>query len=691
MTSTQVIKHDKIVSRWIEEIDLAEKEYAPWWRSGDFIIRRYKNDERNTRQNAAATTYLRRFAILWSNVQTLQPAIYAKPPNAIVSRRFRDEDEVGKVASDVLERALNYALEAYDFDSRMRLACSDLLLPGRGQLWTRYVPHMESAEVDDSQDVDEGEGEEDSQELEETVAYEEVLCDHVAWKDFLTNPCREWAETRWVGRRVFMSRSQLEARFGEVGKTVPLDWCPTGYTGEQHDEDRDQAVKRAQVYEIWDKDTRKVYWISKGFQSPLDTKDDPLKLSGFFPCPSPLCATQAQDSVIPVPDYVLYQDQAEELDELTNRIGKLQDALRVVGFYDGKESVNLQRVFAPGNENKLIPIDTFEDFKDRGGTRGIIEWIPMEQVAMTLKSCYEARAQVISDIYQITGLSDIIRGDSDPNETATAQGIKAQWGSLRVRDRQKEVQRFARDLIRIKAEVIAEHFSADTLKQMTGVKLMTNAEKQMAQMQMQQQAMVYQGQAQAAQAQGQQPPPQPEPDPKMMEMLEKPSWEDVMGLLKDDALRSFRIEVETDSTIEADETAQKKAFVEFTTALTGLLQAAANIVPSAPYTAALFGEVIKEGARLFRVSRGMEDVIDKTFEQAGAQPPAGPEQPPATDPNLVKAEEIKGQTAMIEAQSEQQRTQVDAQLGMAELQFKEKELMVKAAALEADDTPQGSA
>lgn len=692
MASTEPLTQDgKLVQRWIEEIDLAERGCASWWRSSEGIIRRYKNEVRNGRGGAnAATNPIRRFAILWSNVQTLSPAIYAKCPVPEVSRRFNDPDPVGKVAADVLERALSFSLEAYDFDGRMQLCRNDYLLSGRGQLWARYVPHIRTVA---SGDVDKDEGEEDAEESEE-VEYEEVLCDHVAWKDFLTNPTREWAETRWVSRRVFMTREELIRRFGpKIGKRVPLNSGAKPNDDGPNDDPSGDVSKKAQVYEIWDKVSKRAYWISKEFtESVLDQKDDPLGLKEFFPCPPPLNATVGPDSTIPVPDYVQYQDQADELDDLTQRIAKLQNALRMVGVYAGDANITLQNVFTPGNENALIPIDAYDLFKEKGGIKGLIEWVPIDMVIECLRGCYDARSQIIQDIYQITGLSDIIRGDSDPNETATAQGIKAQWGSLRVRDRQKDIQRFARDAIAIKAEIISEHFGIETLKAMTNVKLMTNEEKEAAQLQMQQQMMIWQGQAQAAQDQGAQPPPQPQPDPEIMDLLKQPSWEDVTGLLKNDALRSFRIDIETDSTIEPDETAQKQAFTEYVGAITQLMTVASTILPGAPYVAPLFAEIFKQSARVFKVSRTLEDTIDKVFETAEAQPPAQPEGgAPPVDPTALKVEEIKGQTAMVQAQNEQERTQVDAQLGMAELQLKGQELQVKAAALARDPTPQGSA
>lgn len=670
----------KAVGKWIDEINLAERELQPWWKSGDVILRRFKNEERNGRGGKTAQlSPARRFAILWSNVETLKPAIYAKSPVPIVSRRYKDEDPVGRVASEVLERALSFSLDRYDFDTRLKGCVTDYLLPGRGQVWVRYIPHMRK--VNPQQDVDLDEGQEDAPDQEE-VYYEEVQCDHVAWKDFLTNTCREWAEVRWVARRVHMTRPELEKRFGEKGRKVPLVTTPTG--AESEDDQQAKGNMTGEVYEVWDKPSRRAYWLCKNWTEEfLDDRDDPLGLDGFFPCPNPLNATLAPDSSIPIADYVQYQDQAEELDDLTQRIAKLQDALRMVGFYAGEENINLQRAFAPGNENKLIPVDSFDLFKEKGGVRGIIEWVPVDQVIQTLKGCYEARAQVIQDIYQITGISDIIRGDSDPNETATAQRIKGQWGSLRVRDRQKEVQRFARDIIRIKAEIIAEQFSIETLKQMTNVKLLTKVEK----MQIQQ----FQELEKRARESGLPLPPTIQaPPPAMLELMAQPTWEDVQELLKNDALRSFRIDVETDSTIEPDETAAKQAYSEFVTALTGIMQAAATIIRGAPYTAPLFAEIIKQGARTFDVSRSMEDVIEKVFGQAEQQPPVQ-QGAPAPDPAQQQAEAMKGEVAVMQAQNEANRTQMEGQLGMAQVQLKGQELQLKAAALARDPTPQGTA
>ncbi len=121
-----------------------------------------------------------------------------------------------------------------------------------------------------------------------------------------------------------MTRAELTERFGkDMAKNVPITTTSTG-TDTASDAQK-QSSQTGEVYEIWDKPTKMAYWVCKGYTGGvLDKREDPLGLTNFFPCPPPLNATTANDSTIPVADYVQYQDQADELDELTARIGKLQ-------------------------------------------------------------------------------------------------------------------------------------------------------------------------------------------------------------------------------------------------------------------------------------------------------------------------------------------------------------------------------
>lgn len=558
-------------SKWIEAIDKAQKgKRKRWIDRGRKIVERYR-DERSETEGVS------RFNILWSNIQTLKPALFSRAPNPNVARRFKDQDELGREAATILERALSYSIDEYDFEEEIASAVEDRLLPGKGQVRIRYKPHYAPME--------------DGDQFQEVI-YEEVYCEYVFWEDYIEigNP-RRWSELDAIAYRAYLTRDELIEQFGEKGKKVKLDHKPSG-------EEAEESTKKATVYEIWDKQKRKVYFVAKSYKDEyLDETDPPLSFSGFYPSPRPLTSTTTNDTIIPIPDFSEYQDQAEEIDELTARIGLLVEALKVVGVYDASAQ-GLERMLEAGCENKLIPIESWAAFAEKGGIKGAIDWLPIEQVAAVLVRLYEAREQAKQDLYEITGLSDIVRGVTNPNETLGAQRLKGQFATSRLNDAQKETARFVRDVLRLKAEVIAEEFSPQTISLMTG--------KQVSR--------------------------------------------ETMSLLQNDLLRGFRIDIETDSTVESDEQAEKESRVEFLRAASEFMATMQPIVQAVPEMSKLAGKMLLFGVRGFKAGRDLEseieDALDK-IEQSGQQP----QQP--------SQEEIKGQKELELKEREQNRKEAE--------------------------------
>ena len=648
--------------RWISEIELAEKSQASWRRRGKSIIKQYLREKAEV--DVTADSRNRKFALLWSNIETLKPAVLARTPTAVVGRRWKDEDPVGRVASEVLERALNFGIDSLDLADTLLGLRDDFLLVGRGQAWVRYVPHLRTvpppaapAPVGQGAPAPDGQV---SDEPYEVVDWEEAVVDHLCWDDFLHSPARQWSEVRWVSRIAYLTRDELKKRFGdELGRAIPLDH---GSDSERSGSNDDQFSKAA-IYEIWDKPSRTAIWISKAYPNgPLDVRDDPLGLQDFFPCPRPLLATTGPDSIIPTPDFTYYEGQAKDINELTGRIGLLTDALQMHGFYaaGGEGGKDLADLFSSAT-GVLIPVDSWATFAQQGGVKGLIEWVPIDMVATTLQACIAARTQLVNDVYQITGIADIMRGDVDPDETATATRTKATWGSSRVRDKQKELARFARDMLRIMGQVIASKFSPETLTGMTNVQLLPSQQaKQQLTTQLQQQAQQSQMAAAQAQATGQPPPPPFQPPPQLVEMLGLPTWEDVTGLLRDNTLRAFRIEIETDSTIEPNEQDEKQRRIEFLTAVGEFVSKSIPAVQLMPQYQPVIAESLKWLVRSFRVGREMEDTIDKALSQpippqgAGGQGQGKP--PPGPDP---QTDRMKAQAALTTAQARAQDAQTN--------------------------------
>lgn len=611
-------KDDGEHARWVTEIKLYEKESLPWVDKSKKILRRYKGE-----RNPSSAESVSRFNILWSNIQTLAPALYAKNPKPDIERRFKDKDDVGRFASDVLERSTSYFVSTDLFSSCMKQSVVDRLLPGRGTSWVRYVPHFKDAEVSGNEEVknDGTEITDDADEPPQEIDYEEVCADYIHWEDFGHTIARTWEEVRAVWRKVYLDRQELIDRFGEsIGKTIPLDYSPKSL-GDQKIGDE---LKKGSIYEIWDKTSKKAKWLHKDMPTLLDERPDPLRLPDFFPCPRPMYPRMANDSLIPVPDYIQYQDQALELDDLTGRITSITKAIKVAGVYDASAE-GLQRLLEEGTDNTLIPVEQWAVHAEKGGLKGVMDFLPLETIVKALLGLYEAREKVKQDLYEITGIADIIRGATNPNETLGAQKLKGQFATLRLDDMQSDVQRFARDMVRIIAHIIAEHFNLETIKQISGIKLMTAQEKQQFQMQQQQQ----QAAAMQAQQQGLQPPPQPPVPDEMQEMLANPTWEEVHALLRDDAMRCFRIDIETDSTIKMDEDAERDARIKFLTAVGGFMQQAATIQD--PSVRPLLVKMLQFGVRGFKVGKELEsafDVLSKKVEDAAdsAPPQAQPEE-----------------------------------------------------------------
>lgn len=627
--------------QWVIEIQEAEKWAAMWCDRARKVIRRYRDERENAQYSGQDR---RRLNILWSNVQVLQPALYARRPKPVVERRFRDGDPIGKAAAEVLERAVTFATDNDEFDELMKQVRDDRLLAGRGTAWVRYVPHFVQQQpptpadgVGITDDAAEYEAEGAQPEAQEVLGFEEVALDYVPWADFLHSPARTWREVRWVARKVQMTRAELIERFGEeIGAQVPLDAraAPSDGTADSSERRmRDNISARATVYEIWDKADRKVCWISKGHEAgPLDERDDPLRLRDFFPCPRPLYATLTTDTLIPVPDYCLYQDQASDLDDVTQRLSRLTEACRVIGVYDAEQDESLGRIFQEGGDNRLIPVSTWASFSEKSGLKGAMDFVPLDNIIATIAQLTERANALKAEIYEITGISDIVRGYSAPSETATAQQIKGQFAALRLGDQQAEVARFARDLIALTAEVISEHFQPQTIALMAGVA---------------------------------------EAGPEMQQ-----AFMPAMELLRQDAMRNFRVEIETDSTIAVDEQADKEAANEFLAAMGGYLANALPLAQQAPELLPMIGQAALYLSRRYRAGRQLEGSIEQGFaalQQRAQQMMANPQ----PDPAMAKAEaevkaieaktgaEIEAMQAKTQASLQTQAMKTQAQMAMA--------------------------
>jgi len=495
----------RLAMHWKDQINTIKDspDHKSWVKRGEKIEKRYRDERNRTDEDYNQ----RRYNALWSNVEILKPALYGKMPLPVVERRFKDKDPVARGASQILERGLRNEIEICGFDDALSQAVTDYLLPGRGSVWVRYEPEIEQSvslppepqtdmrdaqgEISKSvttpagrkklllnpQESDQDlspEGEDLSeQKLQDTgdrIVRESTPVDYVPWPDFFTFPVRArvWAEVTAVGKRVYMSRDQAIRRFGKkIGKALPLRRDDRGEKGnspvaQPTDEDK------CQIFEIWSKSDETVYWVAEGYDYLCDRKDDPLKIAGFYPCPRPLYANATNNTLIPVPDYIQYQDQAVQIDELSQRIAMLTKACKMAGVYNAAAK-DIQRLFNESVENELLPVDDWAAFAgEKGGVEGNMSLLPVKDIIGIINELMTCKQQQIEEMDRLTGINDIMRGTSDARETLGGVRLKSNNTGTRLQHRQNDVARFARDTLCIIADIMCQHFTAQSLIEVSG-------------------------------------------------------------------------------------------------------------------------------------------------------------------------------------------------------------------------------
>jgi hypothetical protein len=589
------------VRLWLQAIALASTTEEDWRKRASDAIDIYRDTEKDRKA--------KRFNILHSNTETLAPALYNSVPTPDVRPRYMAGNVLDKQVAQVIERALSFSIDTYDFNAVMKAAVKDRLLPGRAVTRVRYEPKFD----------DQG-----------NVAYEAVTCEPVEWANFRIGPARVWSKTPWVAYRHYLTREQVTALNETVGATIPLD-CPVEGAKKDDDDNRAPDVfKRLEVWEIWDKEAREVLFIAPSYKiAPLRVEPDPLKLEGFFDCPRPMLAVETPDTQTPVEPYRVYKDQAEELDLVTRRITALTRVMKVRGLYAGPLAGAFSQMQS-AKDGDFVPAENIEMFMQGGLDNAVWQW-PIEVVSAVLERLYLARDQIKATIFEITGVADVMRGQTDAGETLGAQQLKAQWGSLRLQDQQGDVQRYARDLLRLKAEIICTKFGSQTLSMISGVEVTPEMEQ----------------------------------------------------ILRSDLMRSYRIDIETDSTIQADVVRAQQQAGQFIQGAGAFFQSIGPAVQTGAMPPDVAIKLFMGLARPFKLGKQAQDALDTWEQETTAkmeQQKNEPPQPPPPDPAIVKAQmdmEAKQAELQVDAQDRAAKSQIEQQRLALEAQFKDREIGIR--------------
>lgn len=612
-----VSKNSDTLNFWQGQIATAKEYLKDYHQRGDKIESRYRDEERNDYQrNTSYGAFISTYNILYSNTETIQPILFSETPEPDV--RATDTDSMNaRKAAKMLEDVISYNAKFPKTIDAIESAVKDLLLPGTGVLRVMYDPTITKEDIE--QVNDNGEVESVS---EEKLVFEEVRYEHVQWKDLLYPKCRKWEALPWIAFRGLFTYDEAVEEFGtQIASTLEYSYQDETDKTSRAYTPKDNKFGNAEVWEVWDKTNRQVVWISKGksVKKPLRIDKDPLELDEFFPIPKPLFSATTTGEIKPVPLFVFYQDLANELDDVNTRIRRNVENLKRRGVYDGSFS-ELQQL-STAEDNQFIPVKDFSKLQGKGGIKSIMDAEDLTNQIGVIESLYKQRQEIIQAIYQIMGYADILRGQSDPRETLGAQRIKGRFGTLRISKYQRDVQRLIRDAFRIAGQIIVNKYQAKTIALQTSVPL--------------DEVAIYK------------------------EILEQTEPASVL------------VDIQTDSTIAADDIADKQDIIEFTAAVSDFVERTPAMVQVLGLQAT--SDLLMAMLKKFKMGRDIEQAVMDRVKEAAKQ---------ANEPKQPSPEQIKEQREMA-------KLQLDATFKQAELRLKDKELDIRAAEAGMKDTREG--
>ena len=602
---------------WAAEMNASHSAFGKYAKRANATVSRYLNDKASDKGF--------KLNLFNSNINTLQSMMFGKLPEIQFSRKNMDyEDDAARVAGMILSRMLNADIGKPNdqYSTTLRECLQDRLIPGLGSARVRY--DFDETEVDVAEVLDQQTGQVMQPARKEMkITNERAPIEYVHWRDMRWSPARTWEEVRWEAFRTLMTRDKLVKRFGEkIGNLIPLD-ASMNTTEEKNnaesDDPKQDAFKRGEVWEIWDKENKKVIWYCAGHDEILDTKDDPLRLTGFFPSPRPMIANVTTTAFMPIPDYIIAQDLYLEIDKLETRISLITEAVKVVGVYDQSQE-GVKRMMTEAVENDLIPVDNWAMFAERGGLQGAIDWLPIDQIANVLEKLVARRNDCKGLLYEINGISDIMRGAQAAGGavSATERALEARFASVRVQSLQDEFAKYATDLIRLRAEVVAIHFQPESIVKQSNIEQLKADQENIG-----------------------------------------PAVE----LIKNQRDLIWRLQVKPESVAMVDYAQLKDERTAYITALATFLQSSAPLVEMEPKAVPILLEMLKWGLAGFKGSQEVEGILDQAIQmmqQSGGEK-EGDDKP--------SPEEIKAQMEQQKAQHDEKMKQMDQQTQQQSQQF----------------------
>lgn len=658
--------------RRMDYIDIAD-------RSWDEVEKRNKRGRLYGGSDMYKTRRWTRFPLWWSCWKIRKPIVLARIPEPVL-KDTQGDDPYGRTACILGERFIKSVLKTFDAFTEISSAVDDFLVTDFG--WGRWFYTTELCYEDEKVRLQVVEPEpmldEQGQPIpappeppifldprtgepvmegileDEQGAYllsgqqvevedERVFLESQLYAAlYVESDTRKWNEVTRCAYEYHYSYRDFIQKFGEAGlQKIAMSEVDEHRTG-----------KPIIVFEYWGKMPKEVRWLaetSDDFLSPqtgldrdrnidipkLEEVDEEISdydnsdlygLTGFFPSAEPMVMNNPTKSFWPTPEYFQVADILEDVHGIVSRMFLLTKAIRVRFLYDSSVP-QLSSLIGETGEGGGLGIPNLEDnlIRGKGTLATLVQYFPVDEMITGLNNMYTAFEQRLNMFYQITGLSDLLRGQTDPNSDKTygERQMEGKFALNRIEPYQRKVQEWIKDNYLLGMEMGLKMFSEKTIDEYIV--------------------------------------------PQTLDQEDKQRYVPSLELLKSNKRRRFRVDFETDSTIAINQGWRREQAIQTANAITKMMESTAKVAQDMPELAAtelkLMEHVVGEltDGKLFvdEIRDSIQTSIDKAM------------QPKPQEPNVdIEKVKLQGQALTADIQFKHLQLQTQTQIEWAKLQQK---------------------
>lgn len=565
------------------------------------------------------------YPIYWTSCKIIEPAYYSRTPKLTNRRSFETDDLVAGTACLINKRMGDYLVDNSNFDAVMMAGVGDYLHADKTTVQVvydadneevpLYIDEMGAYTLEDGtpfkgQTVTRGD------EIFGQIAdpkTQKIYLSPVCFDEVLHTPTAKIeAEIREKAFFVVMTKDEALARFSDIDPEA-VTWKRGKNADGSRNKDLQTGEEYLELWEVYSKPNLKVYWISEQYKEGfLDSQVDPLQLRGFFPSTPFIIGSKPSKSMYPTPVFQRLKAVIKTLTKQADKIYELMDAIDPRALIDGTND-DIQKLLSL-DCGKYVAVKNFATIIEKGGISNLVQFLPVAELVTAVNTFLQAEASFKDTFFEIFGVPAILRGATDPMETATAQSLSAGAAQDRFKFQKKQIRQMARDAIELMLDLAYKVFSYETIQVISGFAYMN-------------------------------------PD-------DQARFPEALAILQDDDTRLIRIDIDTDSMSFVDEQLRAQQMSQAVQSVTSGLKEVAQTAKNDPQIARASLQALLSSLESFGPS-GMQfqDGVKKSLEaiiQAAENPP---QTPPPPDYEMLKI------------QNKQTETQFNAEVKIKELEL----------------------